>query len=703
MEKISIKLDGLGCASCAAKIEERSAKIPGLNNVVVDMSRSKLIAFTEVQDVSPFVDEVKKIVHALEPHVKVSLDNGVIHQTGSEKASQSSKMSFAHDKKTLARLGLALTLLVSGLIIQNDVLSISVLLLSYVLSGYKVLWRSVQNITRGQVFDENFLMSIATIGAIAIQEYPEAVAVMIFYEIGEYFQNYAVAKSKNAIGALMDIRPDSANVFRSGFWMIVNPSEVAIDEIIMVKPGERIPLDGVVMEGSALMDTAALTGESLPVSAKVGSSVLSGSVVQDGVLKIKVQSKFSESTVSRILDLVENATSNKAQSEYFITRFARYYTPFVVLSAVGLTLIPPFVFGLGSFSTWLYRGLVFLVISCPCALVVSVPLTFFSGIGNASKNGILIKGSNYLEALSTVDTVVFDKTGTLTEGVFEVSKVHLSDEGKSIENALELAALAEMHSNHPVARSIVGYYNQPLHESDIIKYEEISGHGTRVESKYGITLIGNRKWMKENHIDADSITSVHTIIYFAHNNQYLGAFEIRDKIKSDAKETIDHLRKKGLNTIMLTGDRRPAAMAVADEIGIDEFKSELLPEDKYTLVNTLLENQKKVAFIGDGINDAPVLAGATVGISMGTIGSDAAIEASDVVIMTDEPSKLIKAIDISKRTKKIVTQNIVFALGIKFLIMGLGTVGISSMWMAIFADVGVSLLAVLNAMRAMRL
>lgn len=739
MEKISIKLDGLGCANCAAKIEERSSKITGLDKVVVDLSRSKLIAYTEADNTDYFLEEVKKIVLDLEPHVKVSLDQGrgpYLLKTTSTNASTSTCTdgccgessqdhshdkhghdhdhghshgvsdnitSFAYDKKTLLRLSLSLILLVGGILSESlPSLSIGLLLVSYGLSGYKVLLKSARNISKGHVFDENFLMSIATIGALAIGEYPEAVAVMIFYEVGEYFQNFAVAKSRNAIGALMNIRPDFANVLRGDFFITVDPNDVAIDDIILVKPGERIPLDGFVVDGRALIDTAALTGESLPASAEVGSSVLSGSVVKDGVLKIKVSSKFSESTVSRILELVENATANKAQTEYFITRFARVYTPFVVFAALGLALIPPFVLGIGDFSQWLYRGLVFLVISCPCALVVSVPLTFFSGIGNASKNGILIKGSNYLEALSTIDTVVFDKTGTLTEGVFEVAAVHLSKAGKDFKDTNKIAALSELHSNHPIAKSIVAYYAAPLNENDILSYEEISGYGTKLRSTFGTTLIGNRKWMEKNKIAIEIIDVASTLIYLAHEGIYLGAYEIKDKVKKDAKETILGLKAKGIETLMLTGDRNDTALAVSQEIGIEHFKSELLPEDKYKIVHDLISQNKKVAFLGDGINDAPVLAGANVGISMGAIGSDAAIEASDVVFMTDEPSKILKAIAISKRTKIIVTQNIVFALGIKFAIMGLGTLGITSMWMAIFADVGVSLLAVLNAMRAMK-
>lgn len=692
MEKLILNLNGLGCASCAAKIEDRAGKITGLQNVIVDVSKSKLISYYDKGDPNAFVHQIKNIVKELEPHVVVEIAENA--------TSKASKTPYRHDVKTLIRLGSALALLLLGILAKtNPVFYFGLLMASYLIAGHKVLWRSIQNIRKGQIFDEHFLMSIATLGAIAIGEYPEAVAVMIFYEVGEYFQSMAVAKSKNAIGALMDIRPDFALVNRSGFWTKVDPSEVSVGEVIMVKPGERVPLDGIITQGEAFLDTAALTGESVPRKFKSKDAVLSGSLVKDKVLQIEVSSSFAQSTVSRILDLVENATANKAPTEQFITRFARYYTPVVVASAALLAILPPFVLGLGTFQEWLYTGLVFLVISCPCALVVSVPLTFFSGIGNASKNGILIKGSNYLEALSALDAVVFDKTGTLTEGTFKVSRV-LTD--KDTSHLIRLAALAEMHSNHPIAKSIIEHYGKPLDVSELLDFEEISGHGIKAHTSKGSLLVGNRQLLKTNGIDAPLIDSPNTVVYVAENQTYLGAIEIKDQIKPDAASTVSALNDMNLATIMLTGDRLACAEEVGSQLKMQTIYAELLPEDKYNHVKDLIDSGKRVAFLGDGINDAPVLAGATVGISMGAIGSDSAIEASDVVLMTDEPHKLIRAIEISKKTKQIVIQNIAFALGIKFLIMGLGIFGITSMWMAIFADVGVTLIAVLNAMRAMR-
>ena len=695
MEKISLSLDGLGCANCAAKIESRSKQLEGIENVVLDFAKSKLTLEIHEGSKDELIRRVTTIVNELEPDVKVELQlPGQVHSGRSV-----TNIKYVHDRKELIRLGVSLSLFIIGLIFKSlPYIHIGALIIAYVLSGHKVLMRSFRNILRGDVFDENFLMSIATFGAIAIGEYPEAVAVMIFYEIGEYFQDLAVARSKNAIGALMDIRPDTAVVRRDGFWITVSPESIEKGEILLVKPGERIPLDGTIISGTSALDTSALTGESVPVNVIPGDRVLSGSVVKNGLLQIETTAIFSESTIARILDLVENATAHKAPTENFITKFARYYTPVVVFSALFIATVPPFLLNLGTFDEWLYRSLIFLVISCPCALVVSVPLGFFSGIGNASHQGILIKGSNYLEALNNIDTVVFDKTGTLTEGVFEVSTVHPVDESKRDE-LIKYAKLAESHSNHPIAKSIVAYCDAEVSESDIIDYEELSGYGIRMSSKYGRILAGNQKLLEEHNIEVPVVQSAYSVVYIAIDDQYLGAFDIRDRIKSDSKMTIDAMKKNGIHTVMLTGDRKASADEVGDLLGIEEIYSELLPEDKYNKVMSLISSGAKVAFLGDGINDAPVLAGATVGISMGAIGSDAAIEASDVVLMTDEPSKLVHAIQISKRTKQIVTQNIVFALGTKFLIMGLGLFGLSSMWMAIFADVGVALIAVMNSVR----
>lgn len=688
MEKINLKLDGLGCASCAAKIESRSKEIQGVENLVLDFSRSKLSFETASNDKENLIDQINHIVQALEPGVVVS----------QFESREKMHLKYVHDRKELYRLLVSLTLFFVALIVENTFMSTSLLLIAYLLSGYKVLAKSFRNILRGDVFDENFLMSIATFGAIAIGEYPEAVAVMIFYEIGEYFQDLAVIRSKNAIGSLMDIRPDIARVKRSDQWVVITPEEVLINEVIQVMPGERVPLDGTVIRGAADVDASALTGESLPVHMSFGSTILSGSVVKNAVLEISTTATYKESTVAKILDLVENATQHKSPTENFITKFARYYTPTVVIFALGLALIPPFFLNAGTFDTWLYRSLIFLVISCPCALVVSVPLGFFSGIGSASSHGILVKGSNYLEALNGIDTVVFDKTGTLTEGKFEVADIYPSSD-TAVEELLRYAVVAESHSNHPIAKSIVQYARNYKSAIEPDHYEEISGKGVVVTTNEGVIRAGNRSLMEESNIAISSIDSPYTVVYVALDGKYLGAIDIRDKIKTDAGLTIKILSQMNIKTVMLTGDRPASAKVVGETLKIGDVKSQLLPEDKYNYVMNLIDSGKKVAFLGDGINDAPVLAGATVGISMGSIGSDAAIEASDVVFMTDEPSKLIQAMQISGRTKKIVVQNIVFALATKILIMALGVIGLSSMWMAIFADVGVALIAVLNSVR----
>ena len=723
MEKMTLLLDGLGCANCAAKIESRTKNIQGITQVSLDYARSKLTFEYGGEDAEQVVQEIKKIVHALEPDVKVTqqasahpksstgISQGHAHNHGhshdeshghSHDHDHGHSHGDGHDKKALLRLGVSLTLFIGGIVLQDQTLIGLILLFSaYILSGHKVLMRSFRNILRGDVFDENFLMSIATFGAIAIGEYPEAVAVMIFYEIGEYFQDLAVNRSKNAISSLLNIRPDQATVFKDGFWIPVTPEAVQIDDIIMVKPGERIALDGIITEGGSNLDVSALTGESIPQYYEKGDAVLSGSVVTSGVIKVRVTSIFAESTVARILSLVENATAHKAPTENFITKFARYYTPIVVFFAAALIAVPTLIQGFDTFDQWLYRGLIFLVISCPCALVVSVPLGFFSGIGNASRNGILVKGSNYLEALSQVDTVVFDKTGTLTEGAFEVSAVHLSPDRADDYLLMQVASVAEYHSNHPVAKSILAHTKIVVNPDDIHALEEVSGHGVLVDSIHGKIVAGNDKLMTAQGISFPEIKSPYTHIHVALDGIYLGTFDIRDKIKHDSKETITALKKEGHRVLMLTGDRRATAETVASELGITEVRSELLPADKYEVVMSLIKEGRTVAFVGDGINDAPVLAGAHVGISMGAIGSDAAIEASDVVLMTDEPSKIVKAMKISRKTKHIVTQNIVFALGTKLIIMALGTVGLSSMWMAIFADVGVALIAVLNSTRVL--
>ncbi len=705
MEKIILNLDGLGCANCASKIETRSKNIQGIHNVILDFSRSRLTFEHDGDDSDTLISQVKHIINTLEPDVKVTeyrLDTLKHANDSHDHYHSHGGAKGGHDYKALVRLGISLLLFIIGIVFKEQLpIHLTVLGIAYVLSGHKVLLRSFRNIKRGDLFDENFLMSIATFGAIAIGEYPEAVAVMIFYEVGEYFQGLAVSRSKHAISALLNIRPSEATVFRNDLWMSVSPEEVIVGDLILIKPGERIPLDGIISEGTSNLDTSALTGESLPQFYEVGMQVLSGSVVLNGILKVKVTSIFAESTVSRILALVENATANKAPTENFITKFARYYTPAVVTFAVGLVIVPTLLFGTATFDEWLYRGLVFLVISCPCALVVSVPLGFFSGIGNASRNGILVKGSNYLEALQSVDTIIFDKTGTLTEGVFEVHKIHLANTQRDDSLLIQLATLAEFHSNHPIAKSIINYSNHVVNSDEILSLEEFSGQGVVVQSTQGTIVAGNTKLMASQNIDIIPIETPYTQIYIALDGLYIGAFDIRDRIKKDAKSTIQTLKDSGYHVMMLTGDRKAAAESVGAELGIDDVRSALLPTDKYDVVMHKMNEGHKVAFVGDGINDAPVLAGATVGISMGAIGSDAAIEASDIVLMTDEPSKIVQAMKISKKTKQIVTQNIVFALSAKLVIMALGTVGLSSMWMAIFADVGVTLIAVLNATRVL--
>ena len=585
-------------------------------------------------------------------------------------------------------------------------ISIGMFIISYLILGGEVIFNAARGIVRGKVFDENFLMSIATIGAFIIGEYPEAVAVMLFFQIGEYFQSIAVRKSKRSITELMDIRPDFANIIQNDDIIRVDPDTVSIGDVIIVKPGEKIPLDGIVMSGESMLDTMALTGESVPRKVKVSDNVLSGCINQSGVLTIEVTETFGESTVAKIIRLVENAGSKKAPVESFITKFARYYTPVVVGFALLLALIPPLFFN-GLWSDWVHRALVFLVISCPCALVVSIPLSFFGGIGGAAKNGVLVKGGNYLEALNDLDIIVFDKTGTLTKGVFKVTGIHPSS-GFGEHELLSLAASAEAFSNHPIALSVKTAFGQEPDISLLSEYSEIAGYGVSVKTDGKTVLAGNRKMMSRFDIDTDVVTpKAGTSVYIAVDNVFAGHIVISDEIKPDSHKAIYELKQKGVRkTVMLTGDNLQIAKAVAEELNIDEVYAELLPHEKVEKVE-ILSGQKrpkgKLAFAGDGINDAPVLAMADIGIAMGGLGSDAAIEAADVVLMTDEPSKLSDAIDYARFTRRIVWQNIVFALGVKGLFLILGAFGVASLWEAVFADVGVSLLAVLNATRVGRI
>ena len=601
-------------------------------------------------------------------------------------------------------------------------------LIPYFVIGWDILYKAVRNIKNGQVFDENFLMAVATIGAFGVNEYSEAVAVMLFYQVGELFQSYAVNRSRQSITDLMDICPEYANIEEDGQLKQVDPDDVEVGDIIVIKPGEKIPLDGKVVFGESMVDTSALTGESVPRTVKEGDDLVSGCVNGNGLLRAEVTKEFDDSTVAKILELVENASSKKAHVENFITRFARYYTPAVVIGAVVLAVIPPLFAG-QSWSEWVRRACTFLVISCPCALVISVPMSFFSGIGAASKKGVLVKGSNYLEIMSKLHTVVFDKTGTLTKGEFKVARIYSADEeadtagngenesDESAENGtdsrsekqrkvLELAALAESYSDHPISRSIRDAWGKELDQSRVSDAQEISGHGVKVKIDGKMVLAGNGKLMDEKGISYTECDSIGTVVYVAEDGRFLGSIVIADGIKDGVKDAIQRLKRAGVSkTVMLTGDRRNVAEAVAKEIGLDEVHAQLLPGDKVDAVESLMKflpESKKLAFVGDGINDAPVLSRADVGIAMGSMGSDAAIEAADVVLMDDDPRKIADIVRISRKTMGIVMQNIVFALGVKFVVLAMGAFGVANMWEAVFADVGVSVIAILNAMRALR-
>ena len=606
-------------------------------------------------------------------------------------------------KQTLYRILLSAALLIAAALLPLEGWPrLAVFLIPYALIGWDVLWRAVRNITHGEIFDENFLMSLATVGALCVGEYPEAVFVMLFYQVGELFQSYAVDQSRKSIASLMDIRPDYANLEVDGQIQQTDPEDVAVGDIILIKPGERIPLDGDVVEGTSTLDTAALTGESLPRSVGPGESVVSGCVNLSGLLRVEVTKPFEESTVAKILDLVENASAKKAKAENFITKFARYYTPAVVLAAVVLAVLPPLALG-WAWTDAILRALNFLVVSCPCALVISVPLSFFGGIGGASRQGILVKGGSYLEVLARAETVVFDKTGTLTKGVFQVTAVH-PEQGTEAE-LLELAALAEAYSDHPISRSLKTAYGKPLEPERVSHVEELSGRGVRAVVDGKEVCAGNDKLMEEIGAAWKPCHQVGTVVHVAVDGVYGGHIMISDQVKEDAKEAIAALKGLGVKrTVMLTGDAAAVGEAVAQELGLDEVHTQLLPAGKVERVEALLtETSAKgaLAFVGDGINDAPVLSRADIGIAMGGLGSDAAIEAADVVLMDDKPSKLAEAVDIARRTLGIVRQNIIFALGVKALVLILSAMGKATMWAAVFADVGVSVIAILNAMRAL--
>ena len=608
-------------------------------------------------------------------------------------------------KEKLYRIICSSILLIIAVILKNvnNIISIILFSISYLVIGYDILLKAVKNIKRGKVFDENFLMAVATIGAICINELAEAVTVMLFYQIGELFQDYAVNKSRKSIIELMDIRPDYANVIREDKHIKINPSLVKVGEVILVKPGEKIPLDGIVVEGTSMLNTLALTGESVPRRVNVNDEVLSGCINNEGILKIKVTKNFNNSTVSKILDLVENASSRKSNSENFITKFAKYYTPTVVIIAVILAIFPPLILN-QSFSIWIYRALSFLVVSCPCALVVSIPLSFFGGLGASSQIGVLVKGSNYLEALSNVNVIVCDKTGTLTEGVFEVQEISPVDISK--EELLMYATYAESFSNHPISLSLKNSYDKKINNKKITDIKEISGKGVYAKIEGKDILVGNEKLMNEYKIKFKKSNFVGTIIYVAIDNKYAGYIGISDKIKEDSYKAIKLFKDNDVNKIiMLTGDKDEISKNVYNELKLDGYYSELLPQDKVKIVEDLIKeksNEDKLLFIGDGINDAPVLALSDIGVAMGGLGSDAAIEAADVVIMTDEPSKIASVINISKKTMKIVRENIIFAISVKIIVLILSMLGIATMWSAVFSDVGVSVLAILNALRILK-
>ena len=609
--------------------------------------------------------------------------------------------------KQLIKIIISLLLVVISLLLKFDTELYSNILyvIAYIIVGYDIVLKAVRNIFKGKVFDENFLMTVATIGAFCIGEFPEAVAVMLFYQIGELFQSYAVDRSRKSVASLMDIRPDYANVYREDEIERVDPDEVNIGEIILVKPGEKIPLDGIVVDGESMLNTQALTGESVPRKVTVNDEVLSGCINNDGILKIKVSKEFEESTVSKILDLVENASSRKSKSENFISKFAKYYTPIVVIASVALAVIPPLVIKEALFSDWLYRALSFLVVSCPCALVISIPLSFFGGIGAASKIGVLIKGSNYLEALASAEIVVCDKTGTLTEGVFKVQKIKAI--GYSDDELLRYAAYAEGFSNHPISISLKQAYNKEINEKLVTETQEISGKGVLAKVDGKMVLVGNEKIMKEYNIKFQKSEETGTIVYVAINDEFAGTILIADKIKEDSYKAVKLFKNNNVKkVVMLTGDRDNISESVANELNLDEYHAELLPQDKVSWVEKLMTQKSsggKLIFVGDGINDAPVLALSDIGIAMGGLGSDAAIEAADVVIMTDEPSKIANSVQISKKTMRIVKQNIVFAIAVKIGVLILSAFGVSTMWEAVFADVGVSVLAIVNALRVLRI
>ncbi len=683
-------IEGLDCANCARKVEESVAKLEGVKEAQLNFMQKRLYITSSKQYTK---EDIQNVAQAAEPEVVVLTLNDLKKCDVKAEEQVDTKKTFNWKFAILAVV--FVVSLISAMVFKEESYHFVFWIIAYLTIGYKVLKTALMNMTRGQVFDENFLMALATLGALAIQEYPEAVAVMAFYQIGEYFQGKAVDSSRRSIEELMNIRPDFARVIRQKEVYEVDPSEVEVNEQIEIRPGERVPMDCIVIKGQSMVDTFSITGESVGRQVSEHSELVSGFVNQSGTLIARVTNRYEDSAVSRILDLVENATNKKAKTEKVITRFARIYTPVVVILGLIIALVVPTVFHL-DYSTWIYRGMIFLVVSCPCALVLSVPLGYFAGIGAGSKNGILIKGSNYLEALDKVDTIVCDKTGTLTKGKFEVMQVNTTTDEKQF---MEYVAYAESNSHHPIAQSILKTYDQKIDRARMTLNEEVAGMGIHAVVDGKDIYVGNSRLMEAQNIDYGVVQSYGSIVYVAIDHQFAGSVVVADQLKDETKQTIKDLQSLGMKVVMLTGDVKETALAIAQECGIDEVRYELLPDQKVSCVEGLGEH---VAFVGDGINDAPVLARSSVGISMGGLGSDAAIEASDIVLMDDQLHKIVDSIKLARRTKRIIKQNIAFSLGVKGLVMILSVFGLSSMWLGVFADVGVAFIAVVNSLRILR-
>ena len=729
----TLYVEGLDCANCAAKLERALNKIEGINEVVIDFIQEKIVYESNFSQ-DEVIHKMNEVTSKVEPEAIITASKKK-HEVHNHDHSHENHKHCEHEhcehehhdhdehhshshhdhdhghshggeqgNIILWRIGISSVIfLMTYLFKFPEMVEMILLAISYLIIGYDIVYGAIKNLFKGRLMDENFLMSIATFGAMYVQEFHEAVAVMLFYQVGEYYQDKAVSKSRNSITELMDLRPDYANIKKNGEIEKVNPDELQIGDVIVVYPGEKIPVDGRIIEGSSTLDTSMLTGESLPKDVEVDQEVLSGCVNLTSILTIEVQKEFADSTSSKILDMVENAGTKKAKIENFITKFARYYTPIVVSIAVVIAIVPPLIITNATFSEFIYRACIFLVISCPCALVISVPLSFFAGIGAAGKQGILLKGGNYLEALTKLSTVVFDKTGTLTEGKFEV--VSISNEGISDSEVLKMAAHLEANSHHPIAVSIVESYNGKIDKDKVSKVKEISGYGLSGEYGSQELLVGNKRLFEENKIIVPNITDSGTVVYVGYDAKYVGHIVIKDKVKVESKTAINELKRQGLKTIMLTGDKKEVGEMVSSELGIEEVYTELLPQDKVEIVEELLGKKnagEMVAFVGDGMNDAPVLARVDVGIAMGQVGSDAAIEVADVVIMKDDISKIAVARNIAQKTMQIVKQNIVFALTIKLLFLVLGAIGVANMWLAVFADVGVAVIAIINATRILK-